>query len=243
MALLEIENLSKSFGGIKAVRDCTFSVEKGTITALIGPNGAGKTTVFNLITGLLKPDTGSMKFHGEELVGKPPHQITRKGISRTFQITRNLKEMTVLENLAIQRPVHGIKELFMPAMSKAERDRALDLLEFLGIDHLTHEKTVNLSFGQKKLVELATVLMSDPELIMLDEPAGGVNPALLETIIERIQDLNQQGITFLIVEHNMDMVMDISDPVVCMAYGSVLAQGGPDNIQNNPKVLEAYLGD
>lgn len=243
MTLLEVNHLSKRFGGITAVEDCSFAVEEGAITALIGPNGAGKTTVFNLITGLLRPDQGTIHFKGEPLNGKEPHQITRLGISRTFQITRNLQEMTVLENLAIQRPVNGMAELFMPDMPRSELERAMELLEFLGIDGLAHEKTMNLSFGQKKLVELATVLMSDPELIMLDEPAGGVNPALLETIIDRIVELNGQGMSFLIVEHNMDLVMDISDPVICMAYGSVLAHGPPDQIQNNPEVLEAYLGD
>jgi neutral amino acid transport system ATP-binding protein len=243
MALLEVNDLTKHFGGIHAVDHCTFAVEEGSITALIGPNGAGKTTAFNLITGLLKPDLGEITFAGQPIGGLPPHRITRMGISRTFQITRDLQEMTVLENLAVSLPVKGVRGLFLSGIRRDEEERAMQLLEFLGIDRLAHEKSKNLSYGQKKLLELASVLMAEPRLIMLDEPAGGVNPALLETIMERIKELNEQGITFLIVEHNMDLVMKIGNPVICMAYGSVLAQGSPAEIQNHELVLEAYLGD
>jgi neutral amino acid transport system ATP-binding protein len=242
MALLEVQQLNKSFGGIKAVRDCSFCVEEGHITALIGPNGAGKTTAFNLITGLLKPDSGSILYKGHPITKLPPHKITRMGISRTFQVTRDLQEMTVLENMVIQSQIHGFWDLFRDGIRGKEKDRALELLDFVGITHLAYEKSRNLSYGQKKLLELASVLMSDPTLIMLDEPAGGVNPALLESIVERIQKLNAQGITFLIVEHNMELVMSVSNPVVVMAYGTVLAQGAPEAIQNDQRVLEAYLG-
>lgn len=243
MALLEIIDLDKSFGGIHAVDDCTFSVEQGTITALIGPNGAGKTTVFNLITGLLKPDGGRILFEGKEIDGLQPHQITRRGISRTFQITRDLQEMTVVENMVVQSPISGFAEFFKGGIQHHERERAMELLDFVGLTHLAHEKSKNLSYGQKKLLEFASVLMSEPTLIMLDEPAGGVNPALLDTIVERIELLNREGLTFLIVEHNMDLVMNLSDPIVVMAYGTVLAKGSPQAIQNNQAVLEAYLGD
>lgn len=243
MPLLEVKNLSKHFGGIRAVDECTFSVEEGTITALIGPNGAGKTTAFNLITGLLKPTGGQISFKNKSISGLAPHKITRLGISRTFQITRALNEMTVLENLAVSSPTRNIRDLLLAGMLKHEEERAMELLEFLGITQLAHEKSKNLSYGQKKLLELGCVLMADPTLIMLDEPAGGVNPALLETIMDRIMELNQQGITFLLVEHNMDVVMNISNPVVCMAYGTVLAVGTPAEIQGNEAVLEAYLGD
>ena len=242
MPLLEVKQLSKHFGGIKAVDDCNFGVEEGTITALIGPNGAGKTTAFNMVSGLIKPTNGTISFDGKNITGIAPHKITRMGISRTFQITRALSEMTVLENLAVSSPTRGLRDLFLSSILQDEEKRAMELLSFLGITHLAKEKGGNLSYGQKKLLELACVLMAKPRLIMLDEPAGGVNPALLETIMAHIRELNEQGITFLIVEHNMDLVMQISDHVVCMAYGSVLAQGKPAEVQNNGDVLEAYLG-
>lgn len=243
MALLEIKGLNKSFGGIQAVQDCTLSVEEGSIVSLIGPNGAGKTTVFNLITGLLSIDSGQIFFDGKKINGLEPHQITRKGISRTFQITRDLQELTVLENMIVQSQVNGFWDMFGISMMKEEEDRAMELLSFVDIDYLAREKSKNLSYGQKKLLEFASVLMSDPRLIMLDEPAGGVNPTLLESIIDRILQLNKKGITFLIIEHNMDLVMKISNPVICMAYGTVLAQGTPKEIQENKRVLEAYLGE
>jgi branched-chain amino acid transport system ATP-binding protein len=243
MALLEIKGLNKSFGGIQAVQDCTLSVEEGSIVSLIGPNGAGKTTVFNLITGLLSIDSGQIFFDGKKINGLKPHQITRKGISRTFQITRDLQELTVLENMIVQSQVNGFWDMFGISMMKEEEDRAMELLSFVDIDYLAREKSKNLSYGQKKLLEFASVLMSDPRLIMLDEPAGGVNPTLLESIIDRILQLNKKGITFLIIEHNMDLVMKISNPVICMAYGTVLAQGTPKEIQENKRVLEAYLGE
>jgi neutral amino acid transport system ATP-binding protein len=242
MALLEVQNLYKRFGGIKAVDDCTFRVEEGSITSLIGPNGAGKTTAFNLISGVIRPDSGKVIFAGHDITRKRPSRITRMGISRTFQITKDLGEMTVLENLVVQSQVHGLRDLFGNAIGPEERERALSLLDFMGIVHLAGLKAKNLSYGQKKLMEISAVMMSEPKLIMLDEPAGGVNPTLLETIIDRIVELNKQGITFLIVEHNMEMVMKISNPVVVMAYGKVLAIGDPEEIQKNTEVLEAYLG-
>ena len=243
MALLEVQALSKSFGGIHAVNGCSFNLEEGTITALIGPNGAGKTTVFNLINGLLKPDTGEILFDGENIENLQPHQVTRKGISRTFQISRDLMEMTLLENLIVQSPTKGIKNLFSSSILQSERERAMDLLDFVGITHLVNEKAKNLSYGQKKLMEFAAALMTEPKLVLLDEPAGGINPALLEKIVERIQQVNKQGVTFLIVEHNMDVVMNLCDPVIVMAYGVVIAQGPPETIQNDREVLEAYLGE
>jgi branched-chain amino acid transport system ATP-binding protein len=238
-----VKNLNKAFGGIHAVDDCSFIVEEGSITALIGPNGAGKTTAFNLISGVLKPDSGQIWFDGERIDKLAPHKITRKGMSRTFQISRNLEDMTVLENLAVQAPVNGIKGLFSSSITKKERAQAMELLDFVGITHLAYEETRNLSYGQKKLLDFAALLMSEPKLVLLDEPAGGVNPALLDDIVARIQALNQEGLTFLIVEHNMDLVMNVCNPVVVMAYGTVIAQGPPDTIQNNPEVLEAYLGE
>ncbi len=243
MALLEVKNLSKSFGGIKAVDDCTFSVEEGSITGLIGPNGAGKSTAFNLISKVLEPDAGEVWFEGKRIDKMQPHQITRMGMSRTFQITRNLEDMTVIENLVVQAPVHGLRGMFSSAILPEERDRALELLEFLGITRLAYEETRNLSYGQKKLMDFAALLMAKPKLVLLDEPAGGVNPALLEEIVAHIKELNGQGITFLIVEHNMEMIMSTCNPIVVMAAGTVIAKGSPDEIQGDPVVLEAYLGE
>ena len=218
-------------------------MEEGTITALIGPNGAGKTTAFNMISGLLKPDSGEILFCGENIANIQPHQVTRKGISRTFQISRDLMEMTLLENLIVQSPTSGFRSLFNSSILQDERQRAMNLLDFVGIAHLVDEKAKNLSHGQKKLMEFAAALMTEPKLILLDEPAGGINPALLERITERIEQVNKQGVTFLLVEHNMDVVMNLCDPVIVMAYGKVLAQGSPDVIQNDETVLEAYLGE
>jgi neutral amino acid transport system ATP-binding protein len=243
MSLLEVNQLSKAFGGIKAVKNCTFQVEQGTISGLIGPNGAGKTTVFNLISGMLKPDSGSIEFKGQRIDNLPPHTITRSGVSRTFQISRDLMEMTLLENLIVQSPTKGFFDLFQGSILDHEMERAMELLEFVGIANLAEEKAKNLSYGQKKLMEFAGTLMTDPEIILLDEPAAGINPRLLEDIEERIRIVNGQGITFLIVEHNMDVVMNLCDPVIVMAYGTVLAEGAPELIQNDPQVLEAYLGE
>jgi branched-chain amino acid transport system ATP-binding protein len=243
MALLEVQQLSKSFGGIHAVNDCSFSVQEGSITALIGPNGAGKTTAFNLISGLLKPDSGRVMFDDQDITKQQPHRITRSGISRTFQISRDLGEMTVLENLVVQAPTRGLRDLLYSSILYDEEERAMDLLEFVGIAHLVDLKAKNLSYGQKKLMEFAAALMTEPKLIMLDEPAGGINPALLDRIVERIQRVNEQGVTFLIVEHNMDVVMHLCDPVIVMAFGTVLAEGPPEEIQNDRRILEAYLGE
>jgi branched-chain amino acid transport system ATP-binding protein len=217
-------------------------VEQGRITSLIGPNGAGKTTAFNLIGGVLRPDAGKILFNGMDITHRRPSRISRMGLSRTFQITRDLSEMTVLENVVVQAPGRGFRDLFRDAVGREERERAMALLDFMGIAGLAGLKAKNLSYGQKKLMEIASVMMAEPKLILLDEPAGGVNPTLLETIIDRIFALNQQGITFLIVEHNMDMVMKVCNPIIVMAYGKVLAMGTPDAIQQNDEVLEAYLG-
>lgn len=242
MALLELQDVTKDFGGLRAVDHVSFQVEKGSITALIGPNGAGKTTLFNVITGLLKPTEGHVIFKGTDITGWPPHRIVRLGMSRTFQIPREFMELTVLENVVAHWPVQGARGLFSPALGAEERDKAMSLLEFVGLADLAHAKARDLSYGQRKLLELAAALIQEPQCILLDEPAAGVNPALLEAIMEHILELNRRGITFLIVEHNMDVVMNLSHWVMVMAYGELLRQGPPDAIQEDPVVLEAYLG-
>ncbi len=242
MALLEVSDLRKAFGGIRAVDGCSFAVEDGSITALIGPNGAGKTTVFNLISGLHRPDAGRILLDGEPIERLPPHRITRRGISRTFQISRHLAELTVLENLVVQAPTGGLADLLKQSILQEERERAMELLRFVGIAELAGEPAARLSYGQKKLMDLAAGLMARPRLFLLDEPAGGINPALLEVIVDRVQRLRADGVTFLIVEHNMDVVMSVSDAVIVMAYGKVLATGAPAAIQSDAAVLEAYLG-
>jgi len=242
MSLLELRDVTRRFGGVTAVDHCSFSVEAGTLTGLIGPNGAGKTTVFNLIAGFVKPDGGDIELAGVKLGWLRPHQITRLGLSRTFQITRELKELTVLENVVVHAPTRGLVDLLKRAVGDVERDRAMALLELVGLARFADAPARGLSFGQRKLLELAAALMAEPRIILLDEPAAGVNPALLEALVGHIEQVNRTGVTFLIVEHNMDLVMSLCDPIIVMAHGKVLAQGPRDEIQRDPRVLEAYLG-
>jgi len=242
MALLEVRDLTKDFGGLRAVNRCSFTVEAGSITALIGPNGAGKTTVFNLISGLLRPTSGRIYFQGQDITAMPPHRIARLGIARTFQITRELAELSVLENVVVHAARDGLAGLLRGRILQHEMERAMALLEFVGLAPMAHEKAGKLSYGQKKLMELAGALMAEPRLIMLDEPAAGVNPALLEEILERILRLNRSGMTFLVIEHNMDVVMNLSHHIVVMAHGEVICRGSPEAIRRDPRVLDAYLG-
>ena len=242
-ALLEVKGLAKRFGGLRAVNGCSFEVPEGSITALIGPNGSGKTTVFNLIGGTMAPDAGEVWLDGERVDGLRPWRRAYRGIGRTFQITRLFREMTVLENVVAPLRAFKLGQLNAGAVSGPEAARAEELLDFVGMARFRDQKAAALSYGQQKLVELAQVLMLDPRLILLDEPAGGINPTLIERMGEMIRELNAQGKTFLIVEHNMPFVLGICDPVLVLAQGSCICRGTPDHIQRDPRVVDAYLGE
>jgi branched-chain amino acid transport system permease protein len=241
--LLEVRGLDKSFGGNHAVDNCSFTVPEGSITALIGPNGSGKTTVFNLISGTMTPDKGQILLNGEGIEGLSPWSRAHRGIGRTFQITRLFREMTVLENVVAPLRDFQFRQLGLGAVSGSEASRAEDLLEFVGMTAYRDARAGALSYGQQKLVELAQVLMLDPKLILLDEPAGGINPTLIERMGDLIRSLNAQGTTFLLVEHNMPFVVGLCDPIRVLARGAVIAAGSPQQIQKDPLVLDAYLGD
>jgi branched-chain amino acid transport system permease protein len=240
--LLELEGLSKRFGGLVAVDDCTFAVREGSITGLIGPNGSGKTTIFNLVSGMTRADRGIVRLDRTRIDGLVSWERAYLGLGRTFQITRLFRRMTVLENVVAPLDRFSWSELRADAVSGREARRAQELLEFVGMTGFADESAGHLSFGQQKLVELAQVLMLEPKLILLDEPAGGINPALIDRIGELIRELNHGGVTFLIVEHNMPMVLGLCDPVLVLAEGRCIAQGTPREIQNDPAVLDAYLG-
>lgn len=248
--LLAVEDVAKRFGGVRAVDGCSFGVRAGSITGLIGPNGAGKSTLFNLVSGVLRPDRGSIAFEGKRIDGLTPDAVATRGIGRTFQAARLFYSMTVWENLMLagtQRRDETIRTaLLRPAWARAkERDRnrrARELLEFLDLPHLIDARADALSGGQRKLLALGRILMMDARLILLDEPAAGVNETLTRTLMDRIQDVNARGVTFLIVEHDMDLVMALCERVVVMHQGRVLAAGSPDQVQGDPAVVTAYLG-
>lgn len=249
--MLKVDNVVKEFSGFRAVDECSFEVEKNTITGLIGPNGAGKTTMFNLIAGSLDLDQGEVYFSEQKVNGFAPHQIARLGLARTFQIPKTLKKMTVMENLMLVPSGQSGENLWnswfnSAKVSKEEETveaKAYETLEFLEMTHLADEMAVNLSGGQKKLLELGRALMADPELILLDEPGAGVNPTLLNKIAENIIKLKERGKTIFLIEHNMDLIMNICDRVIVMNDGKHLVEGTPAEIKSNPRVLEAYLGE
>jgi ABC-type branched-subunit amino acid transport system ATPase component/ABC-type branched-subunit amino acid transport system permease subunit len=241
--LLEVKGLERRFGGVRAVDGASFVVPEGSITALIGPNGSGKTTVFNLIGGTMAPQAGEVWFEGQRIDRKPPWRRAHLGLGRTFQITRLFQEMTVLENVVAPLREFHLGLLNADAVSGREARRAEELLDFVGMRKYRDVRASALSFGQQKLVELAQILMLDPKLIMLDEPAGGINPTLIDRIGEMIRELNSRGKTFLIVEHNMPFVLGLCNPVLVLARGQTIASGPPDEIQRDPKVLDAYLGE
>jgi ABC-type branched-subunit amino acid transport system ATPase component len=241
-ALLEVESARKRFGGVVAVDDCSFAVETGTITGLIGPNGSGKTTVFNLVTGYLPADGGVIRFAGETVRRPEPTRLARRGLSRTFQQARVFANLTVLENLAVATPYRVFGAL-RARVSKSERERAAEILADFNLSDHTNTRAAELSFGQRKLLEFAATLMARPRLVLLDEPAAGVNPVLVATIEEHIRRLNADGLTFLVVEHDMPLVMRLCDPVIVLDRGSKIAEGTATEMQSDPRVLDAYLGD
>lgn len=244
MSLLEAHNISKAFGGVQALNGVSLSVEKGSITGLIGPNGSGKTTLFNVMTGYVTPDSGSVTFDGSDITAARPNRVFGLGVGRTFQLTRIFARMTVLENMlvATQRDESWLRGLTRSASNPNERASAMEWLHFVGLDQKSHLEAGALSYGQRKLLELAYVLVANPDVILLDEPAGGVNLTLINEIGEKIKMLNKQGKTFLIVEHNMEFVMHTCDRVTVMHQGRDIYTGTPGEVRAHPAVLDAYLG-
>jgi ABC-type branched-subunit amino acid transport system ATPase component/ABC-type branched-subunit amino acid transport system permease subunit len=241
--LLEVKGLTKHFGGITAVDRCSFSVPQGSITALIGPNGSGKTTAFNLIDGTMSPASGEVWFDGQRIDGLAPYRRAHLGMARTFQITRLFRQMTVLENVVAPLREFSWGQLNAVAIRGDEAERAEELLAFVGMERFLDQRAAALSYGQQKLVELAQVLMLEPKLILLDEPAGGINPTLVARMGDMIRTLNRRGTTFLIVEHNMPFVLGLCDPVLVLARGTCICRGTPESVQRDPQVLDAYLGE
>lgn len=242
MSFLEVHAVCKAFGGIQALDSCSLAVERGTITGLIGPNGSGKTTLFNVITGYERIDAGEIRFNGRAISGKTPAKIFGLGIGRTFQLTRVFPRLTVLENMHVALP-RNVRGLLKHWGSSQEQRQALDLLDFMGLTMLKDEPAGNLSYGQKKLLEFALILVAQPQMILLDEPAGGINPTMVNALANIIRTLNEQKtITFLVVEHNMEFVMGLCHAVNVMHRGTTIAGGPPAAVRKNPAVLDAYLG-
>lgn len=251
METLKVNNLSKSYGGLKAVRGISFEVEQGTIFGLIGPNGAGKTTTFNIIAGAEKPSTGSVLLNGREITGLSTDTLYKIGLVRTFQLSHEYAKMTSLENLMVAAPDQLGEQIFMNWLSpkmverreKEVVERALESLEFLGLSHVKNELAGNLSGGQKKLLELGRTMMTDAKLVLLDEPGAGVNPTLMLKIIDMIRRLNQErGYTFCIIEHDMDLIADLCEKIVVLAEGRILTEGTMEQVRTNDKVIDAYFG-
>ncbi|WP_425261009.1 ABC transporter ATP-binding protein [Rubrivivax sp. RP6-9] len=249
--LLVATEVTKAFGGHRAVDGVSFSLARGAIGGLIGPNGAGKTTLFNCLAGALQPTGGRVLLDGQDIAGAPPSRVFAAGLARTFQIPRPFPEMTVLENVMLA-PTGQLGERFwanwlrpgaVAAQERHTRDAALHWLDFVGLGALVQQPARVLSGGQRKLLELARVMVAAPRLVLLDEPGAGVNPALLDQIVDKISALNRQGVSFLIIEHNMDLVMTLCRPVMVMAQGRLLLSGDAATVLRDPRVVEAYLGD
>ena len=240
-SLLEVEGLTKRFGGVAAVDGCSFTVDQGTITALIGPNGSGKTTAFNMITGYLKQDSGTVRFDGRAVTRPRPADLYRQGLSRTFQQARVFPELTAVENLVVAAGFSW-RDLFGRRVTGTDDGRARQMLDEFRLSQLADLPAGDLSYGQRKLLEFAAVLMSAPKLVLLDEPTAGVNPVMIDAMERHIRERNAAGVTFLIVEHDMQLVMRLCDPVIVLDQGAPIAFGPPAAIQTNARVLEAYLG-
>lgn len=249
--MLAARALSKSFGRLKAVDGVSLDIAKGGITGLIGPNGAGKTTLFNLLAGALAPDSGSVVFEGQAIERRSPDWRFRHGIARTFQIARPFAQMSVIENVLLAAPGQAGERFWnswvaagrIGAQERANQEKAHEILAFTTLARLAHEPAARLSGGQRKLLELARILMTEPKIILLDEPAAGVNPALVETMAEKIAALNERGITFLVIEHNMEFVMRLCRPILVMAQGRLIFEGDGAAVRADPRVVDAYLGD
>jgi ABC-type branched-subunit amino acid transport system ATPase component len=245
MAMLDVNNVSKSFGGVRANQDITLNVPEGSIIGLIGPNGSGKTTLFNSIVGYHPIDEGSIRFEGQEISKKRVPEIARLGLLRTFQQTRIYGDMSCIDNMRISSPDEGgvgIRHLFSPVSLETD-EHAEELLEFVGLHSKRLLLAGNLSFGQQKLLEFAMALMRKPRLLMLDEPTAGINPTLINGLIDRLRVANTEfGITLFVIEHNMRVIMNLAEHIYCLAHGKMLAEGSPEMIQNDQRVVDAYLG-
>jgi branched-chain amino acid transport system ATP-binding protein len=250
-SLVKVENLNKSFGGLRAIDNCSIEIKENSITGIIGPNGSGKSTLFNLITGNLKPDSGSIFYNGIDITGKEPYELFNLGILRTFQIAHEFTNLTVIENLMMvpgnQLGEKLITSIFTRDKFKKQeneiKEKALDVLKFLKIDHLINEKAGNLSGGQKKLLELARTMMVDAKIVFLDEVGAGVNKSLLNEISDSILKLNEERkYTFCIIEHDIDFITKLCDPVIVLAEGKVLFQGTAKEVKENNEVIDSYLG-
>ena len=249
--ILQVKNLYKSFGGLKAISDCSLKIKKGSITGIIGPNGSGKTTLFNLISGNLKSSQGTVLFNNEDITNIPSYELFSKGVLRTFQIAHEFTNLTVLENLMMvpggQSGEKLVNALFKPSLVKKEeikvKEKALKVIDFLNLKHLSNELAGNLSGGQKKLLELGRTMMVDAKLVLLDEVGAGVNRTLLKDIGSAILRLNkEQGYTFCMIEHDMEFISRLCNPVIVLSEGSVLFEGTPDQVKKNEKVIDSYLG-